>query len=156
MIGLLKKGMRIINIDESWVNQTNYSRRIWAPADSPASATVKQITHNLNLIAALDTDGNVWFSVNHSNTNHLVIQTFISNLVRQMDRELGDWRENTILLHDNATYFCCPEVTELLKKLGVKTMLSAPYSYNAAPIELVFGNLKMGELCKIGQATGKK
>ena len=73
-----------------------------------------------------------------------------------MDRELGDWRENTILLHDNATYFCHPEVTGLLKKLNVKTMLSAPYSYHAAPIELVFGNLKMGQLCKTGQATGKK
>ena len=69
MIKHLSEGKRILNIDESWVNQTNYSRRIWAPTDSPASATVKQIVPNLNLIAALDTDGNVWFSVNHANTN---------------------------------------------------------------------------------------
>ena len=29
MIGLLQKGKRIINVDESWVNLKNYRRRRW-------------------------------------------------------------------------------------------------------------------------------
>ena len=41
LLPLLQSGRRIINVDESWINQTRFLRRIWAPADSAGSVTDK-------------------------------------------------------------------------------------------------------------------
>ena len=31
MLPLLKEGKRILNIDESWLNESNFTRQIWVP-----------------------------------------------------------------------------------------------------------------------------
>ena len=41
MLPLLESGRRIINVDESWLNQTRFTRRLWAPVDAPATVTYK-------------------------------------------------------------------------------------------------------------------
>ena len=33
MIRLLDQGKRIINIDQTWLNESSYIRRVWAPRD---------------------------------------------------------------------------------------------------------------------------
>ena len=63
MIPLLKDGKRIINIDESWLNETNFTRQIWAPPKTPATVPLAPVTHRLSLIAALDTEGRVYYSL---------------------------------------------------------------------------------------------
>ena len=63
MLPLLEKGTRIINVDESWLNQTRFLRRIWAPSDAAGTFTDKQVAPRISLIAALDTDGRIWFSL---------------------------------------------------------------------------------------------
>ena len=57
MLELLGEGKRIINIDESWINETNFTRKMWAPKNVTASITSKIINPRLALIAALDTEG---------------------------------------------------------------------------------------------------
>ena len=42
-----------------------------------------------------------------------------------------------------------------LHDLGLKIIYSAPYSYDGAPIELLFGSLKIGELNEKKEPTGK-
>ena len=44
LLPLLERGRRIINIDESWLNQTRFLRRMWAPADAKFTVTDKQVT----------------------------------------------------------------------------------------------------------------
>jgi hypothetical protein len=34
MLPLLLSCKRVINVDESWISETNYSRRMWYPADA--------------------------------------------------------------------------------------------------------------------------
>ena len=41
MFELLGEGKRIINIDESWLNETNYTRKMWAPSSSTSSLSSK-------------------------------------------------------------------------------------------------------------------
>ena len=41
MIELLKSGKRIINIDESWLNETNFTRQMWCRPTSPATIPAK-------------------------------------------------------------------------------------------------------------------
>ena len=60
MLPLLESGRRIINVDESWLNNTRFSRKIWVPSDAPASITDKQVQPRISLIAALDTEGRIW------------------------------------------------------------------------------------------------
>ena len=41
MIPLIESGQRIINVDESWLNQTRFVRRLWVPTDAAATYTDK-------------------------------------------------------------------------------------------------------------------
>ena len=47
---------------------------------------------------------------------------------------------------DNATYHSSEETRAVIKTLNLSLIFSGPYSYSAAPIELLFAGLKMGEL----------
>ena len=64
MLDILSLGKRVINVDESWVSETNYNRRMWCPTNAPFTITDKFMSPRLALIAALDTDGNV-YSLSH-------------------------------------------------------------------------------------------
>ena len=81
---------------------------------------------------------------------------FLSSLVDCLDLSLPSWRENCVLLLDGATYHTGSKVREYIRKLKLDVIYSGPYSYDAAPIELVFGHLKLGELNTEQQVTGKK
>lgn len=63
MLPLLEQGHRFINVDESWLNQTRFLRRIWAPTDAAGTFTYKQVQPRISLIVALDTDGKLWFAL---------------------------------------------------------------------------------------------
>jgi len=41
MLALLQSGRRIINVDQSWLNQSSFVRRVWVPTDAPATITDK-------------------------------------------------------------------------------------------------------------------
>ena len=78
MLECLSKQTRVINIDESWISETEYSRRMWCPAKVPCTVTEKALSTRLALIAALDTDGRVYFSLTHANTDSNVMLLFIT------------------------------------------------------------------------------
>ena len=63
MLPLLERNHRIINVDESWLNQTRFLRRIWTPSDAAGTFTFKQVQPQISLIVALDTDGKLWFAL---------------------------------------------------------------------------------------------
>ena len=69
MLSLLKQDKRIINVDETWLNESSFLRKTWVPKNSTGSVPLKTITPSLSMIAALDTDGRVYFSLSHSNTD---------------------------------------------------------------------------------------
>ena len=60
LLPLLESGKRIINVDESWINQTRFLRRMWVPSDAAGSITDKQVAPRISLLVALDTDGKMW------------------------------------------------------------------------------------------------
>ena len=59
MFGLLTKGKRIINVDESFIDQSNYTRRSWSHKKYRGSVKSTNMKELLKIFAALDTDGNV-------------------------------------------------------------------------------------------------
>ena len=105
MLQILERGKRVINIDETWLNETGFVRRTWAPRDGRNNAKLNSVSPRLSMIATKDTDGRVWFSLGHANTDSNVIVTFLHHLVQTLDRETPGWKEETWLVHDNAPYF---------------------------------------------------
>ena len=104
LLPLLESGKRIINIDESWINQTRFLRRIWVPSEAAGSITEKQVAPRISLLVALDTDGKFWCALTQANTDADVMMLFVSTLIRRLDQEEPGWKEDTIILLDNAAW----------------------------------------------------
>ena len=81
---------------------------------------------------------------------------FFMKLTELLDKDTPDWRDNSVVLLDGAKYHTGDDTREVLRKLQIPVIYSGPYSYSAAPIELLFAGLKIGKLVEIGEQTGKK
>ena len=77
-------------------------------------------------------------------------------LVELLDLENPSWRNDTVILLDGAKYHTGVDLRDYMRKLELSVIWSAPYSYDTAPIELVFAHLKFGELNPEEFPTGKK
>ena len=117
MLELLRDGKRLINVDESWLNQTNFQRKVWAPKGRPASVNTKSVTPRISLIAALDTDGNAFYCLTQVNTDQKVLMLFLAYLIQRLDLETPGWRAVTWLLLDGAKYHVGEEIREFLHKM---------------------------------------
>ena len=56
------------------------------------------------MIAAIDTEGNIWFTLSQANTESNMIALFLHSLTKVLDKESPGWQEDTIFMWDNATY----------------------------------------------------
>ena len=81
---------------------------------------------------------------------------FLMHLVEKLDMEHPSWREDTVILLDGAKYHIGADIRDYMRKMELSVIWSAPYSYDTAPIEMVFGHLKIGELNQEKWPTGKK
>ena len=70
--------------------------------------------------------------------------------------ESPGWQQNSIILLDNAAYHNSAETREFFKKMALPVMYTAPYSYDAAPIEKLWSQLKLKELNPEREPTGKR
>ena len=91
MLRLHKERKRIINIDETWLNQTSHTRRTWAKKDGSGNVMLNSVAPRVSMIAALDTDGNVWFTLAHSNSDSNMMALFLHSLTETLDRESPGW-----------------------------------------------------------------
>ena len=156
LIDLLHDKWNIINVDESWLNETNFTRMIWSSPTGPATYTSKSVAPRLSLIAALDTEGNVHYSLTQANTDSDIMMLFLRHLERQLDSERPGWRDNTVLLMDGAKYHLSEEMKVYFRKMDLKVIFTGPYSFTAAPIEMLFSALKRGEINPERLPTGKR
>jgi len=116
MMKLLKQDKRIINIDETWINETNYTRRTWAPRDGKGNLQLNTVSPRLSMIAALDTEGRVWFTLSHANTDSNIMSIFLNYLIEALNNETPGWQEDTVFLWDNASYHSSAETRAVIKK----------------------------------------
>ena len=82
ILPLLEAGKRIINVDESLLNQTRFLRRTWVPSGAPSTFREKQVAPRISLLLAVDTDGRLWFSLTQANTDADVMTLFLRYLER--------------------------------------------------------------------------
>ena len=104
MLRALSDGYRVINIDESWLTTMSFHYRTWSATGKQNARTLKELPSRVTLIGAIDNLGAAYLSIATSNTDSNVFVTYLYHLAEVLDRESADWRENTVLLLDNATY----------------------------------------------------
>jgi hypothetical protein len=91
MMKQLSLERRVINIDESWINETSFTRKTWSERDGRGNTQLNSVSPRLSLIAAIDTDGRVWFILSHANTDSNMMALFLHSLSKTLDRETPGW-----------------------------------------------------------------
>lgn len=156
MLKLLASGKRVINVDESWLNSMVFKRHSWTKKGKKNARPVKELSSRVSFLSAIDNRGAAYISLGTANTDSAVMVAFLFELAKQLDREDPFWRDNSVVLLDNASYHRSIETRVAIKKLGMPTIYSGPYSYISAPIELYFGLLKRGDLNPERKQLGKR
>ena len=136
----------IINIDESWLDYSDYRRMKWRVKGTSNSVAKKQVAPRISMIMALDTLGNVYASFTQVNTDSKVMALYLRELAKVLDKERRGWRNDTVMLLDGASYHWSGDTLAIMKKLKLPVMSLAPHSYNCAPCELLFAAVKATHL----------
>ena len=71
------------------------------------------------MIAALDTDGRVWFALSHAATDSNMMALFLQRLTQELDRESPGWEQGSVILYDGAPYHTGADTRAVIKKLGL-------------------------------------
>ena len=102
MLDLLKQKKRILNIDQTWLSDTNFSNKKWRARGSTNSLEEKIVNPRISVIAAIDTEGDMYLSLTQVNTDTPIMKMYLSYLAEALDNDRPDWRENTVILLDGA------------------------------------------------------
>ena len=78
LLELLHQGKRIINVDESWLNETSFLRRKWRLHGSTNSAAGKQVQPRISVIVAFDSHGEVHLTLTQVNTDNQVMALYLT------------------------------------------------------------------------------
>ena len=109
----------------------------------------------ITLILAIDTQGNIFTSLMHMNSNTASFGVFLIHLVEKLDLQDFHWRKITVIQLDGASYHKTTKIQKLLKIMKVPYIISSPYSYHSAAAEFYFSLLKRGPLNSQGLKIGK-
>ena len=156
LIVMMHSGKRVINIDESTMDQGRFLRQSWGVRGQKSTFTVKPFGFKLSLVAAIDTFGSAYFALSQSNVGSEVFSIFMLRLSEILDAEDGEWRANTVIVVDGAKYHRSEETRAALAALRAPVLMAGPYGYDASPCEKLFAHLKVGDLNPGDIATGKK
>ena len=156
LISITSKKIIFLNIDETWLDMSDFRRMKWRPKYSTNSNPVVMIQPRISMILGMDTLGNVYVSLTQSNSNSQIMECFFRQLVLKLNKDRLDWRENTIILLDNASYHKSTSALKLYESLRIPLMFSGPHSYDIAPCELFFAQFKSVDLNPERLPMGKK
>lgn len=150
------KNKIILNIDETWLGTSDFRRRKWMfRVDNPTVAQM-YIAPRVSMISALDTNGEVYFSLLQVNTNTKAMSIFLVQLVKLLNKKDKNWRKRYVVLQDNAQYHKSGEMLKLLEKLDIPVLYTGPHSYSAVPIKLWFAAFKSVDINPRHIPMGKK
>jgi hypothetical protein len=85
LLELLEHGFRIVNIDESWINEVDFQRRKWHDRTESNSLPRKTVSPRLSLLAAIDTEGSLYMAITTVNTTSEVVCLFVKQLVNALE-----------------------------------------------------------------------
>ena len=63
MIDLMSQGKRIINIDETWINEKDFRRKCWRQRYVSNTIGTTAVNPRITFMVAIDTDGSVFYTL---------------------------------------------------------------------------------------------
>jgi hypothetical protein len=114
-------------VDESVLRATDHRTRGWSPYGRRTFSSHSQRLFSLNIIAAITSRGNMYFTVNRGRTRSKTFCLFLGKLAARLDIEDPQWRSNSIVLIDNAPYHRSKETREFIARAQVPLMFLGPY-----------------------------
>ena len=69
MLELYDSGKHIINIDESWLNVSDFRHHTWQPDHDKVAMNDKALKVKINMIAAVSNRGHCWLSLYYTSTD---------------------------------------------------------------------------------------
>ena len=72
----------MINIDETWLNETSFVRKTWGQRQGQGNYQLISVSPRLSMITALDSEGRVWFTLSHANTDSNMMTLFLLFLTK--------------------------------------------------------------------------
>ena len=88
MISLIRDGRVLVNIDETVISQTTFHSKVWSSGKEGFAPKENRWRDSLKLIAAIDTEGRLFYSVSENNSNMQMFSTFLRQLVSHYERLL--------------------------------------------------------------------
>jgi hypothetical protein len=135
-----------LNLDETWLGMSDFRRMKWQAPGSNNSVPAFQMAPRVSMFVACDTIGNVYLSLSQSNSNEQMMSLYLQQLVLKLDKERPDWRRNTIVTMDGASYHTAAGTLALINKLRIPVLMQGPHSYDVAPCELYFAAFKRDDI----------
>lgn len=74
------------------------------------------------------------------------MEIFFTDLVRKLDKERKDWRNDTTIVLDNAPYHTGKSTMKMFKELSIPVCFTGPHSYDACPCELMFARFNSNDI----------
>ena len=104
----------------------------------------------------IDTKGEVYLSLLQSNSNSKVMVIFFQQLVKQLDKDRPNWRNNTVVLIDNARYHSSESTRKTFDSLDIPVLYTGTHSYSAVACELWFAAFKSQDVNPRKLPMGKR
>ena len=102
MIHLLEQGKVIINVDETFLKDSDFRRRKWRKRHTTNSTQLRAVKPRINIVAALDSRGNIYLSLMQCNLDTNVMKLYLTQLAKSLDQDRPGWRLDSVLLLDGA------------------------------------------------------
>jgi len=110
MLKLLDNKKWVLNVDESTINSLTFVRKKWREHGTTNSIPHKVVQPSNSLIAAIDTEGDVYLSLTQVYTDTACMKLYLDWLFKQLDADRPGWRKDTVLLLDGARYHKSDEI----------------------------------------------
>ena len=92
LIQLLVQKKRILNIDESWLNDCQFQQKKWREHGTTNSLPGQQVNPRISLIAGIDTEGESYIAMLQVNNDIEIVKMFLTSIAFKLDQERPQWR----------------------------------------------------------------
>ena len=140
------QGLTIINVDESVIKYTDHRKRGWVKKGVMNQTTTASRLEGVNIIAALSNKGQFYYTVNVGKTNSVTFGYFLAKLCDHLDADKENWRHDTVIILDNASYHRANTTMDLIHALRAPILFLGPHHFRMAPVEMVFNFVKSHDL----------
>ena len=91
------QGKRILSFDESQIEFNNYPGYKWIERGKQKNIKVSPMWPRMTLVIAVDNLGNIYCCIFQANSNQLTSALMLTKLVRQLETEDPNFRDNTVI-----------------------------------------------------------